>query len=732
MALAVVAPPNPSRTQAPTGVGQPRAGTSFHVGKIRIVLDLSRDNVVKNEELTYAWLVPADQSLSKPQNLSPNADYPYYTNEVRYPKSFERWKWPQKHLFFFDRGTFLVTLKSVAEDYPETFVQNVPPSEVAQWLRETEIQNVMTMLRCLIPVANKVDRALADSYSVDILHRPNPRVVWDMDIASSVTNALAFTQLFGYQLPNVMPDTDVRLKINGVEYVIHSVKWKNDVQAHEVYSNFIRDYNKTGEFNVGKFESLWKGYVEALDNNVRTMHSQLSKLVRDIESQLQLLKNDSDKSLHANIEAVKNKLMLILTRPLKQEAQQLDSATHYVKSIAGAAVVTLHADMVDVLVPTRSMALAAAASSSGSATDEQYPKKSGRDAAELIVSIQDIIDTQSIVRSALQFQADRTAGSRDENKGLFFFKTVDSQEFFKKFLYLPAVAVLGSEKMLKFVKNRVIMRLDNKQLDGSPEKKTVVQINDFVRANNISEIVETNNRLLETLTKVSAPVRRSSNATLYALINRIKLGRWPTQLDAQDRAQLGVFEEIYRTYLAPDATMQPSDNVLPYMYCGVDEVNAPRDAVGVAPAAATAAADVGNAGGLPLPPPPPAAVAAPPLAVVGGATDGSSGGDRPLYEIYVKVDVVRDQTCAHTDQQLTNELKAYLDPVKHGPDNRDYALYRKLEPPTDETVALGNNPPLANVPLPPVGKPTIGGNNHRAWTRKLRLRKHLHTFRRAN
>ncbi len=711
----------------PAGAQEARARTSIHVGKIRIMLDLSRDNVVKNEELTYAWLVPADQSLSKPQNLSPNADYPYFTSEVRYPKSFERWKWPQKHLFFFDRGTFLVTLKSVAEEFPEMFVQNVPPSEVAQWQRETEIQNVMTMLRCLIPVANKVDVALADSYSVDILRRPNLRVVWDIDIASSVTNALAFTQLFGYQLPKVLPDTDVRLKINGVEYVIHSVKWKNDVQSHEVYSNFIRDYNKTGEFKVGKFESLWKGYVDALDNNLRTMHSQLSKLIRDIESQMELLKNDGDKSLQANIESVKNKLMLIITRPLKKEAQQLDSATHYVKSIAGAAAVTLHADMVDVLGPTRAVTLAASSSSaSGSGADEQYPKKSGRDAAELIVAIQDIIDTQSIVRSALQFQADRTAGSRDENKGLFFFKTVDSQEFFKKFLYLPAVAVRGSEKMLKFVKNRVIMRLDNKQLDGSPEKKTVVQINEFIRANNISEIVETNNRLLETLTKVSAPVRRSSNATLYALINRIKLGRWPTQLDAHDRAQLGVFEEIYRTYLAPDATMQPSDYVLQYMYCGVDEVNAPRDATGVAPAAA-AATDVGNAGGLPLPlPPPPAG------AVVGGATDGSSGGDRPLYEIYVKVDVVRDQTCAHTDQQLTNELKAHLDPVKHGPDNRDYALYRKMEPPTDETAALGNNPPLANMPQPPVGKPTLGGNNQRAWTRKLRLRKHLHTFRRAN
>lgn len=548
------------------------------IAKIRLNLSISANNNVSNTIFSYNMLSPPE-TTRKPA-LDSNPSSPYYTNHVRYPSKLQSEPWQDTYAFFFNRDVFKTRVYAFATADPAAYIPD-SKVQVQEWLKDTEQNNIMIMLRCLFRISEQSGQALSDSYHSDILNETNPRVLSDINPVDSV---FAFMRDFGYS--SEPTKRDFFMKVGGSEKMaIAEVKWLNDIASHPVYSEFIKSYNEA-------IQSIKK--------------SSSSREVDQYNESIQKL----NKTL--NDRTTVNALIDQLKTPYKTSEQ--------IKNILN-----------------------------------NLKLKTDYEAAKLIVEIQDLISAQE--RSIYQSTSSDSEDSKYDKVFLPKGKTS-----FKNDLYIPAIKVFAGNVVMNFIENHTIMYLSDKQRDGSPEKKSIIDRNTHIEKF-FKAIFNYNNKLINTLNDVSLPKRKTSNAKLYKLIDDIKFSN---PINESDRNVLNVVYNKYVSSYIKGGILPPENNI--YMYSGVDEINPEKK---------------------------------------DDNPDNKNDESNQSYEICVLVNLVKPDTlikqCEYRDVRMAEEFRSLIDAVRHGPNNSDY--YRKQEPDKSSAASTDTN---ANEP-----KKTNGGQRRK-------------------
>ena len=260
------------------------------------------------------------------------SEYPFFTKNVRYPRSIERKDWKTKYEFFFNRVLFIDRLKKEIKNNPNLDIyrerlkskRTDKDEELYEWMKETEMHNIMVTLRALFPIPEVFGKALKSSYDHILNNNSNSRVAWDVNIKSA-TNIFGFMYKFG--IANKEKE-EYFINVGGKRYSVDDVIWENDLVNHPVYNKFLKSQRETYEEvekSLQDVEEKYEGYLQKLNDDLTDMktkeqfHTDFFKYsedcVEDCKSDenviafLKKIKNSQDKDLAKYIfdNKIKNK-----------------------------------------------------------------------------------------------------------------------------------------------------------------------------------------------------------------------------------------------------------------------------------------------------------------------------------------------------------------------------------------------------------------------------------------
>lgn len=169
------------------------------------------------------------------------SEYPYFTKNIKYPKSLERADWKTKYEFFFNRQVFLDKLNKQIELYESSFIKPVTikdaeaEREYYETVQDIEKENVMITLRCLFPIPEVFGKTLKNTYDHVLTSTGNERVVKDINVLSTL-NIFGFMYKFGIVKKEKQ---EYFINIGGKRYMVDNVIWENDLVNHPVYKKFL-------------------------------------------------------------------------------------------------------------------------------------------------------------------------------------------------------------------------------------------------------------------------------------------------------------------------------------------------------------------------------------------------------------------------------------------------------------------------------------------------------------
>ena len=170
-----------------------------------------------------------------------NSEYPFFTKNVRYPRSLESADWKTKYEFFFNRQIFLNRLNKVISDNESNFIKpvrtkdEITAKEYYDSLQEIEKDNVMITLRCLFPIPEVFGKTLKNTYDHILTSKPNERVFKDINVLSAF-NIFGFMYKFGIVNKE---KHEYFINVGGKRYMVDNVVWENDMVNHPVYKKFL-------------------------------------------------------------------------------------------------------------------------------------------------------------------------------------------------------------------------------------------------------------------------------------------------------------------------------------------------------------------------------------------------------------------------------------------------------------------------------------------------------------
>ena len=187
------------------------------------------------------------------------SEYPYFTKNIKYPKSLERADWKTKYEFFFNRQIFLDKLNKQIELDESSFIKPVTikdaeaEREYYETVQDIEKENVMITLRCLFPIPEVFGKTLKNTYDHVLTSSGNERVFKDINVLSTL-NIFGFMYKFGIVKKEKQ---EYFINIGGKRYMVDNVIWENDLVNHPVYKKFLlAQRNVYEEVENNKFNIL--------------------------------------------------------------------------------------------------------------------------------------------------------------------------------------------------------------------------------------------------------------------------------------------------------------------------------------------------------------------------------------------------------------------------------------------------------------------------------------------
>ena len=172
----------------------------FPVSALYIQLDTNTGaNGESNIQLFKRSMIKMPKMDTPPQLTS---EYPFFTKNVRYPKSIENDDWKKKYEFFFNRVMFMDRLREEIEHNPGSYKESLTSKDESEskqlyeWMQETETHNVMVTLRAIFPIPEVFGKAMKNSYDHILKNESNLRIGSDINIRS-VANIFGFMYKFG-------------------------------------------------------------------------------------------------------------------------------------------------------------------------------------------------------------------------------------------------------------------------------------------------------------------------------------------------------------------------------------------------------------------------------------------------------------------------------------------------------------------------------------------------------
>lgn len=244
---------------------------TFTVSTLYIQLDTNTgENGERNIQLFKRSMIKMPKMFKQPILTS---EYPFFTKDVRYPKTIESADWKTKYEFFFNREIFRKKMIKITEknknDSKEGFKINNSPSldELYEWTQITEKHNIMVTLRALFPIPEAFGKILKQSFEDILKNKMNSRVIWDVNVQSA-TNIFGFMYKFGIIRKE---HEEYFINIGGKRYEVNDVIWENDIVNHPVYNEFLLSYRepyKDVESSSTTVEESYSTFSKKLTNEL--------------------------------------------------------------------------------------------------------------------------------------------------------------------------------------------------------------------------------------------------------------------------------------------------------------------------------------------------------------------------------------------------------------------------------------------------------------------------------
>ena len=252
----------------------------FPVSLLYIQLDVNVGGN-KNSKESNMHLFKRSMLKMPKMNTKPilTSEYPFFTKNVRYPRSIERADWRTKYEFFFNRPLFIERLRQEIDANPSIYRERLTPKKDAsktevddlyKWTTDTEMHNVMVTLRSIFPIPDFLGKSLRNSYQHVLMEKQNSRILLDLNVRNAV-NIFGFMYKFGIASKE---KEEYFINIDGKRYMVDDVIWKNDIINHPVYSRFLSSQRETYEEvakSTEEVEETYGIYLKKLNDELRTL-----------------------------------------------------------------------------------------------------------------------------------------------------------------------------------------------------------------------------------------------------------------------------------------------------------------------------------------------------------------------------------------------------------------------------------------------------------------------------
>lgn len=233
----------------------------FPISGLHIRLDT---NIEQREELgeeNKEFLLFKRTMIKMPKmDISPvfDSEIPYFTKNVKYPKSLENSDYKAKYEFFFNRRIFVDILRREIDEDDSIFIRPFTDStsdtnsvtdkeEYDTNIKAIEKENIMITLRCLFPIPEVFGKVLKNSYDDVLGTDTNRRIFSDINVLSTL-NIFGFMYKFGILNKEKQ---EYFINLNGKRYMVDDVTWENDIVSHPIYKRFLttqqRVYEEVGQ-----------------------------------------------------------------------------------------------------------------------------------------------------------------------------------------------------------------------------------------------------------------------------------------------------------------------------------------------------------------------------------------------------------------------------------------------------------------------------------------------------
>jgi hypothetical protein len=442
-------------------------------------------------------------------------DFPFFTKNVRYPKSIENESWRKKYEFFFNRDLFIERLRKHIDTSPESYKESLTSKnksesdELYKWSKETEMNNIMITLRAIFPIPEVFGKALKNSFQHILKQESNSRVIWDIDVRNSL-NIFGFMYKFG--IANKEKE-DYFINIDGKRFIVDDVLWENDLINHPIYNKFLMAQRETYEEvskSVKDVDDKYENYAEDL---IQDLVNELSK--KDKGSNIELLRNN-----------------------VEERSKDIDP-----RSFGGSDRIKVSNEIIKKLTFITTNGI-------------KWIETNRGKVAETFITIE-------------EYMSDYAKSIKSSSKPSRIFMDGDSATYYDKMLD-KSVKVSASRRVSAFAEKLIPLKLTNKNVDGTDITPIAARINKYIEEYFPTE-TSINNNLVNSVNLVYEPNRKTSNKKLYDKLKQFKFGI----SNESSEEQSNIFEKIYNKYISIKHIIFDAETNIKIedcIYTGVDEV----------------------------------------------------------------------------------------------------------------------------------------------------------------
>lgn len=444
------------------------------------------------------------------------SEFPFFTKNVRYPKSIENESWRKKYEFFFNRDLFIERLRKHIDAYPDSYMESLTSKNKSEsdklykWSKATEMNNIMITLRSIFPIPEVLGKALKNSFQHILKQESNSRIMWDIDIRNSL-NIFGFMYKFG--IANKEKE-EYFINIDGKRFIVDDVIWENDLINHPIYNKFLMAQRET-------YEEVSKSVKDVDDKYENYADDLIQDLVIELEK----------KNTGSNIE--------LLLSNIKDRSKDIDS-----RSVGGSDRIKVSNEIIKKLTFVIS-------------NEVDWIQKNRGKVAETFITIE-------------EYMSDYAKSIRSSSKPSRIFMDGDSASYYDKMLD-KSVKVSATRRVSAFAEKMIPLKLSNKNVDGTDLTPIAIRINKYIEEYFPTE-TSINNNLVNSVNLVYEPNRKTSNKNLYDELKQFKFGKSSESLEEQSN----IFDTIFNKYISMKHITFDADTnrkIEDCIYTGVDEVN---------------------------------------------------------------------------------------------------------------------------------------------------------------